>query len=65
MSKRRLAKSPISVTLIACPKCKTNAHVFHALPLAAGLKGEMHTYTCRRCGEQTKIIVGERAGGKV
>ena len=26
-------------------------------PLPAGLKGEMRTFECKKCGNQTKIIV--------
>ena len=45
------------ITPIACPRCKAFARLIQRAPLPAGLNGEMHTFQCKKCGTQTKIIV--------
>jgi hypothetical protein len=42
---------------IACPCCKANVRPIERAPLPAGLKGEMRTFECKKCGKQTEIIV--------
>ena len=42
---------------ITCPRCKRYVHLIERAPLPAGLKGEMRTFECKKCGKQTKIIV--------
>ncbi|MGA9161193.1 MAG: hypothetical protein WB297_10085, partial [Actinomycetota bacterium] len=42
---------------IACPRCKANVRLIERAPLPAGLKGEMRTFECKKCGKQMKIIV--------
>jgi hypothetical protein len=45
---------------IACPRCKRYVHLIERAPLPAGLKGEMRTFECKKCGKQ-KIIVQDKA----
>jgi hypothetical protein len=42
---------------ITCPRCKTYVRLIQRTPLPAGLTGEMRTFECKKCGNQTKIIV--------
>ena len=41
---------------ISCPHCKAYVRLIERVPLPAGLRGEMLTFDCKKCGKQ-KIIV--------
>ncbi len=46
---------------IACEHCGGKARFIERSPLAAGVEGEMLTFQCRECGNQTKRIANEGA----
>ena len=50
---------PFHVNPIACPRCGEKARAVWHSPLPAGLKGEMRTFECERCGKKMKLIVEE------
>ena len=41
---------------ISCPLCKAYVRLIERVPLPAGLRGEMLTFACKKCGKQ-KIIL--------
>ncbi len=48
---------PTHVTSIACPRCRAKARLISRSPLVSGEKGEMRTFRCKTCGEDTKFVV--------
>lgn len=52
---------PIDVAPIDCQRCGAKAQLIQRAQLPAGLKGEMRTFECKKCGKQLKIIVQGKA----
>src|SRR5512139_2936013 len=61
LSRRQAAELVTLAPDVVRPRCKTYVRLIERAPLPAGLKGEVRTFECKKCGKQLKIIVQGKA----